>query len=714
MHKGKTGLNPLNNLIYLTLNILILIIPFVVLTYTNEYYETIKNFILTSTLSILLILWTLTRIFNNKPDTLNIKNNFILLFILSSLLLSTIFSLNTDISIWGYHMRMTGGLISNLTLVGLYFLITNTIQTKRQISHLVSQICISITLLALFTILKAFNLLDPLLIKISETNPQLSFINDSLFTPIGNPNSLATLFLIVLPISIFKMLNNPLKNKIKIILGSISALILITAISITTITEGYTIYSTAIWVLLGIILLSSFILMYLRKNKPNVQIFLNSFLLIFAIFSFFYATEANFRSKVGLTPDFTRYYEIPGNTSWEILNKSMTSNSTKSVLLGTGLDTYPLAFAKYRPIEQNLQPNWFDNYTKSNTLIESIIINSGIYGVLLFLVSSFFILKFIYEYSLGEKRHLTTDYFTSISLSTILMLLGMFFSYYSITILFFSVIIIALLMRTKQINEYETLKEIEDIKPQRTIDLAVLILIICLVIIYMTLKNYIAEIRYTDSVHETSQTSFEQAYNDLTLALELNNSRDYYHRKLAEISLTKLEQILLLEKLEDVSIPMQESLLTLINSELDLSVKLNPKDHENWQTAAMVYKRLSELSDGTQFGTEAIYSISKAIELNPNNPDNYLMLGYLYEYSSETKLRELAENAYTKAYELQPAYSLSIVKLGEYLESVKKYELALSLYTISLQEIYKTDSEFNDFLEEKVMETKNELELFQN
>lgn len=230
----------------------------------------------------------------------------------------------------------------------------------------------------------------------------------------------------------------------------------------------------------------------------------------------------------------------------------------------------------------------------------------------------------------------------------------------------------------------------------------------------MTLKNYIAEIRYTDSVHETSQTSFEQAYNDLTLALELNNSRDYYHRKLAEISLTKLEQILLLEKLEDVSIPMQESLLTLINSELDLSVKLNPKDHENWQTAAMVYKRLSELSDGTQFGTEAIYSISKAIELNPNNPDNYLMLGYLYEYSSETKLRELAENAYTKAYELQPAYSLSIVKLGEYLESVKKYELALSLYTISLQEIYKTDSEFNDFLEEKVMETKNELELFQN
>jgi len=48
--------------------------------------------------------------------------------------------------------------------------------------------------------------------------------------------------------------------------------------------------------------------------------------------------------------------------------------------------------------------------------------------------------------------------------------------------------------------------------------------------------------------------------------------------------------------------------------------------------------------------------------------------------------------------------------LGQYLESTKQYDLALSLYKVSKEQIYKDESEFNKFLSERINATQKTIE----
>lgn len=266
----------------------------------------------------------------------------------------------------------------------------------------------------------------------------------------------------------------------------------------------------------------------------------------------------------------------------------------------------------------------------------------------------------------------------------------------------------------KIINNKDTAKSI-NIAPYIFSALAIFL---GLIVIFITISNFIAEKYYQDAVSLSANSMFDEAYDKLVTAVGINDKRDYYHREIASVALSKLDitiqnvtkdQQNLTTDQKDNLVISQQYLLNLINTEINKAIALNPNNYENWQRAALIYKKLTELSGGTQFGGDTLKAIEESININPTNPDNYLLLGYIYQFNSDDKLKTYAESAYLKAYSLQPTYALSIVQLGSYFESSSRYTEALQLYTIAKTNVYTSDSAVNIYLTGKITEMEKKI-----
>lgn len=712
--------------------VLIIIMPWIFTTQTEEYYEITKNLVLIIVTFFLIMLWGVNILILNKASFIKSPIDKPIIILTVSLGLSTLFSLNTDTSIWGYHMRLTGGLVSNITLILLFYFLQNNFTNKAQINRIIKLIPISIGVFALFTILKATNILFPILESISSSNTSLSFMTNALFTPVGNPNSLSVLFLIALPFSLFKFLNRQKSSTYSQVIGFSISLLLIIGIGLTSITTIVDFSKLLLWLTITLLLLFSLIYSYRQQNGVNRIVSLNIILMIIALSSFFYSTDVTFRTNITPQTNFVRYFDIPAETSLEVI-KGTYSSFPQSVITGTGLNTYANVFSQFRPESQNLQPNWYENYTRSNLQIESILIENGILGIIAYSLLIYFILKFLALNIFKARVHWKSSNILTLSLSSLIFILSLFITHQSITILFYTWISLAFLFKLYHLNFSKTEDNyvadfilINKSSPKQSNNIApklfsTILLLIAVTIVYFTTVNYLAETKYSQALKENSNGNNDTAYDLMVNSINLNPNRDYYHREIASIALNKLDNIWsnTLSNQDDTEARMQSEvtkqyLQTLINSEINKAIIIDPENHENWQRAAIIYKKLTELYQGKQFGGEALQAVQKAIEKNPTSPDNYLLLAYLYQYNADPEIAKLAEQAYTKAYKLQPGYFLSIVQLGQYLETQREYELALALYTVSRDEIYYNESDFNSYLNQRIEAMRNALESIQS
>lgn len=722
----------INKIANILLIFLIFSFPWLFTTQTEEYYEITKNLVLIILTFFMVMLWSIDILISKKAQFIKTPVDKPILLLIISFALSTLFSLNPDTSIWGYHMRMTGGLISNLTLIVFFYFFINRFSNKTQINKIIEFIPYSIGLFAFFTTLKALNILFPLLDSLVSSNQSLAFLTNALFTPAGNPNSLNILFLIALPYSLFRLINKKNSSNYSQITGFIISIVLITGIALTSISETFDLTRILLWLSIATLLLFSLIFSYRQHNGVNRSVIFNIILIISALVSFFYATDVTFRSKITPQLNFARYYDYPVETGLEVISGTYSSYP-QSIFIGTGLNTYANVFAQFRPESQNLQPNWYENYTRSNLQIESIIIENGILGVAAYSILIYSILKFLALDIFKAHIHWKSSNILALSLSALIFILSLFLTYHSITILFFAWLSLALLFKLYQIYFYKDGNDfvadfiiINNRNPKQSNNLAPklissLLFIISTSMLYFTAVNFIAETKYSQSLKESDKDNYDLSYDLMVSAINLNSNRDYYHREVASIALNKLNSIWL-SPISDQENPeailqsdtSKQYLQTLINSEINKAIIIDPENHENWQRAAVIYKKMTELYQGKQFGGEALQAILKAIEKNPTSPDNYLLLAYLYQYNADPEIASLAEQAYTKAYKLQPGYFLSIVQLGQYLENQREYELALALYTVSRDEIYFNESDFNSYLNKRIEAMRSALESIQS
>ena len=728
---AKTQRSFLEIFILWILTALIYLMPWIFLTYTEEYYEITKNSVLLIGISVLIMVWAIDIITKKKLVLYKTPIDLVIFITLAILIISTIFSISPDTSLWGYHTRISGGLISSLLLITIFYLVINTVKTKQGIFFLLKNILFSISSIGLFTILKSIGVFQNIFTEIAKQDPKMEFLNNGLFSPTGNTNALPFLFIMAIPLSFFLYLNRKNAKDTGIVIGLITSIILLVAITITTLSIVPTYFRVLVWaVLLGFLIFNT---IYTSKvNKGSLgKLFISICLCLFAIFAFGATSDSTISTKLAEKLNFSRYYDIPMDTSWDVISGTYSKYSIKSFFVGIGPDTYAYAFPQSRPESQNLQPNWFENYTRSNTQIESILVNNGIFGLLGMIIFGYILLNFLFKKIFVNDNWINNRTIFGLGIFIILFIISFFATFHSISFLFIIWLTLGLffklfIMLSGNVNENRieaNFKIINNKDPDKSTNVApylfsIIMILVSLVVIIATTVNYASEIFYSRAMELTANSKFDESYDNLVYAVNINGQRDYYHKEIASVALSKLDSVVQNAKKDEANlndqqksqlVTTQQYLLTLINSEINKAILLNPNNYENWQRAALIYKKLTELSGGTQFGGDTLKAIEESINRNPTNPDNYLLLGYIYQFNSDTTLKTYAQDAYLKAYNLQPTYALSIIQLGSYFEYIGRYSDALQLYSVSRANVYVNASAVNTFLTEKIAEINTKI-----
>jgi len=688
-------------------------LPWVFTQKTYEYYEITKNTLLILGVIILLALWAVKVGLQKRLTLVRTPFDVPILIILVSSVISTIFSIYVQTSMWGFFSRLTGGLISTVILIALYYIIVNNITKKKYIKLVFKVLLVSISILALFIILKSFNAFESLFINLGESHPSLTFLNSPLFSPVGNPNAVAFVFLLSLPL-VFVGISRSEDNIKEQFFSVISACLLLFAIGITTATPSFRIINLATW----IIVLGSIITILLYKMPVNTNILVKFLpIVIVAIYSLFFSVNNQIRELVIKDFNFARYQEVPFDTSWSVISGTFKEHKVKGFLFGTGLDTYAYNFPRFRPAEQNLEPNWHQNYTRSSTQIESILTNMGILGLIGFCIFMFFIASFFLKVVL--KRDVSTEgkLLFGMGAGVIIILVSIFLTYFSITIFFILWLLLGLLV-SLYFSLHERSKERIDLslsiskskvameQNQGLLSYVFTVVFVSFLIVfsYFVGKNYIAEVQYKKSLVGSAFNDFPVANDNAVKAIRKFDKRDHYHRQLASVALQALKQSLAkTQDEEDTSQQAYQSyLINLIREEVNTALRLNRLDPSNWETASVIFKELVDLSGGQLYGNETLYASSQAIALNPFNPDNYIVLGYIYQFNSNDELQQQAERIFVQAYSLKPGYPLTIFALGNYLEYVEKYDEAIQLYQTSLNSYFTGESQIRELILERL------------
>ncbi|MFZ5424451.1 MAG: O-antigen ligase family protein [Patescibacteria group bacterium] len=343
--------------------------PLIFVTNTNELFEFPKTIFLYIVGTTLIWLFMLKVIIEKKLPKLG--SIWALIFVLTYLL-STMFSTHVYTSVWGYYTRFNGGLVSVIILYGIYIVAINTL-TKADKLKLTETILFSSVPVSIYAITQHFSFIA-ILWETNETT--------RVFSTFGQPNWLAAYLAMQLLISLYFVLIDSTKKStlwiaiallnfsalwftysISGIIGLLIGTTITAALNINKVIKGYK-------KILAILIICSFI------SITNPGIFSSKINDIY--------TELRKLSYVESVYAQSEY-EISDTGSirkalWQGTLDLITSSS-KNVLIGTGPETFPYEFQKFRPTQLNYSSEWNFIFNKPHNYYLELWSNLGIFGL---------------------------------------------------------------------------------------------------------------------------------------------------------------------------------------------------------------------------------------------------------------------------------------------------------------------------------------------
>ncbi len=687
------------------------ILPWVFFHHTPEFYETPKNTLLAFGVLISLFMWGLLVSLRKKLTIVRTKIDKPIVIYLVAFVLSTFFSIYSQSSVWGYNSRLTGGLISILILVLFFYLSVNFIRTKRKVALALNLWVGSISLLAFFTVLNSFGFFNSMFEKFVETHPSLAFLQTSVFSPVGANNILPILFIMAIPILmgfVFKYK----KLQMQSLTCIVGTLLSIFAVGLTAF-SGNNLYNVLISGLLVFVATGTVVFNYVKTSKLH---FSTIPIILVTVFSVAFSLSSSLRDKVVKDINFSQNQTIPFEIEWSVVSGVFREHGIKGFLLGTGPDTYAYDFTRFRTIEYNSYPQWKSTYTNASNELLNVFATRGTLGLLSFLTLALSVFFFIYKYIFKKWREITQvelgigmaviAFFLSSIVITFqavlwvsgILILGLLFSLYHIrngkNDSEFSIS----LMMTKGSDSSGASKDVLPYVINGTLGIVILF---CLFVVG---KSYYSELLLKNSRVEMAWGNVGASENYILKATRLYGNRDYYHTQhaysLLQIFFSDLSQK---KKEEEVSLAIPN----IIKSEINQAVELNPLNVQNWKVGAIVYKYIVEATGGEAFGDETLNAARQAIALDPYDPDNHLVLGFILQFNEDKDLQKQAGDIFYRAYVLRRDYLTSVSSLGSYFEMEGKYKQAIDLYESTLETFYKDNKEVSKLLKDKVKAAKN-------
>src|SRR3989338_1174171 len=166
--------------------------PLLLTKYNSELFEFNKMLFVYIVTVIVTVAWMLKSIREEKFSIRNTPFDIPLILFFLSQVISTIYSIDPHISIWGYYGRFNGGLLSIICYLVLYGAAVTHL-TKQNIQTFILAALSSGFLVALYGVAQHFGVDDHLWVQ---------DVKNRVFSTLGQPNWLAAYMAILIPITV--------------------------------------------------------------------------------------------------------------------------------------------------------------------------------------------------------------------------------------------------------------------------------------------------------------------------------------------------------------------------------------------------------------------------------------------------------------------------------------------------------------------------------
>src|SRR3990167_5741149 len=181
---------------------LFFITPLLLTPFNYELFEFNKMLAVYAFSAVITGSWLIKMVANKKIIFSRTPLDIPLLLFLLILLLSTLFSIDRHVSIWGYYSRFNGGLTSIISYLLLYFAFVSNFP-KEKILPLLKVTLISATIVAIYGFLEHVGISLSCVIIAGKFGVDcwVQDVQNRVFATLGQPNWLAAYLAILIPIA---------------------------------------------------------------------------------------------------------------------------------------------------------------------------------------------------------------------------------------------------------------------------------------------------------------------------------------------------------------------------------------------------------------------------------------------------------------------------------------------------------------------------------
>ncbi len=666
------------------------LVPLVLTSNTSELFEFNKLWLTFALTIIIVAAWVSKMILTRRIFIQRTPLDIPIVLFLASQIISTIFSLDSHVSLWGYYSRFNGGLLSIISYIVLYYSFVSNLNDVKMVKRLLLISLISGAIVALWGLPSHFGY-DPTCWLFRGTLDVSCWTDQfkptiRMFSTLGQPDWLAAYLAILVPIAIAFALNYLLiqtesgrKYQILNIKYRISKKTILTICFLLFTILFYIdlIYTDARSGFLGFwIGLSFFTVVLVAIKSTAKKTLLKSFAIILGIFlliNFFLGTPIvqfdpfTFEGvKMRIGERFSPPSLSPSSTATSketkplgLLEQTRITDSghirlivwegalniwKNNPLFGSGVETFAFAYYKNRPVEHNMTSEWDYLYNKAHNEYLNFLSTTGIFGLGTYLLMIAWFLVF------STKRMLYTNHLKfEISNYWKLVIIALLSAYVSILVtnfFGFSVVMVNLFLflipafvfiLMGKVNEKNLIVYPKE-KPQQhhyadgmiLASVTLIIWIIALFFIFTLFQYWRADQQYYLGSNLNKVSRYQEAYPYLQSAVLLRNDEPVFKD---EISVANAVLAVAYWQNKDT-----QTATTLTKEAVAMSnqiVNEHPNNVLFWKTRTRVLYSLSQLNK--EYLPLALEAIKQANILAPTDAKVSYNLGLLYGQNGDSK-----------------------------------------------------------------------------
>jgi len=736
----------LNRIIEYSFYALFLLVPLVFSGATSELFEFPKMWLTFGLTIVIGTAWIAKMILQKRIQIQRTPLDIPLLLFLTSQIVSSIFSLDPHVSLWGYYSRFNGGLFSIIAYIFLYYALVSNFLTEqargdarrgtpierpqrsedvgwersaagpRFIKRLITVGLFSGIIVALWGFPSHFGI-DPTCF-VFRGSFDTSCWTDAfkptirIFSTLGQPAWLAAFMALLIPLAIAFGLNltgekkQDMNKKLIAYCLLLIVLLFYADLLFTNTRAGFIAFWTANALFWAILFFKKFLP---RRNFIKYFLIFN---LAFLLCNFFIGSPIESINKFTL-PSLTKHSAIqttPQPGGLEGTNITDSGNIRLLVwqgaidawkdkpLFGTGVETFAFAYYQHKPIQHNLTSEWDFLYNKAHNEYLNYLATSGIFGLGSYLLIIGFSIFYTAKWLLakGESSSLLI---TALLAGYISILISNFFGFSVVIInLYFFLIPAFVFILTDMLNQNKNLsKSFGSSSKTSGPNFYQWALFTCLLIgsgfiLFALISYWNADIAYATGSNLNKAGSYQEAYPELVKAVNMESSEPVYKDELA-INMGTLAEALYLQKDSAEGAKLSKQAIALD----DEVVSNHPNDIVFWKNRVRLFYTLSQGDPAHEksYLAEALKAISKAKELAPTDAKISYNLGVLVGQRGEP---QNAIKILTDTIKLKPDYRDAYFALGLFYHEVGENQKAIYTYQFILKNLDPNDKQVKETL----------------